>query len=418
MKNIFLTSFGLLMAALISGCIKDTCSKSRTYSYYQPVYQTLKEVKANIKSNAPQQVERPGKLYVRGNYIFLNEIDKGVHIIDNSNPAAPQNIAFINIPGNLDIAVKGNALYADLYSNLVTIDISNPLDAKVKDWDEGVFPNRNYGYGFRGNEEMIIVDWLRRDTLVTSSCTQPIAWREYYMDASFSTSTSTESSSPVGKGGSMARFAVAGEYMYTVSNSFLKVFDLSTSFQPQDLKAVNLGNWSIETIFPLKSKLFIGSQSGLYIYDISNPTNPVEAGRFAHVTSCDPVIADQNYAYVTLRSGNSCQGFTNQLDVLTWAPHTAPKQIESYPMFNPHGLSKDGSLLFVCDGAKGLKIYDAENPEQLELIQHIKGLETYDVIALGEIALVVAKDGLYEFDYSDPENIHQISKIEIDQPAE
>ena len=67
-----------------------------------------------------------------GNYIFLNEVNKGVHIIDNSNPAKPSIKAFINIPGNVDIAVKGSTLYADLFADLVVVDISNPLDAAFK----------------------------------------------------------------------------------------------------------------------------------------------------------------------------------------------------------------------------------------------------------------------------------------------
>ena len=50
-------------------------------------------------------VSTPGKICVKGNIIFLNDLDKGVHVIDNSNPAQPRKIAFINIPGNEDIAV-------------------------------------------------------------------------------------------------------------------------------------------------------------------------------------------------------------------------------------------------------------------------------------------------------------------------
>ena len=54
------------------------------------------------------------------------------------------------------------------------------------------------------------------------------------------------------------------------------------------------------------NRLFIGSQTGMFIYNLSNPDNPVQDGQFNHVRSCDPVIADEKYAYVTLRSG-SCQ---------------------------------------------------------------------------------------------------------------
>src|SRR5215210_6466841 len=92
-------------SALLQGCLKD--SATRTYSLYIPVYKTVAEVRADIKSDASVPVEKPGKIFVSGNYIFLNEINKGVHIIDNSNPGSPVNKYFIAIPGNLDLAVKG-----------------------------------------------------------------------------------------------------------------------------------------------------------------------------------------------------------------------------------------------------------------------------------------------------------------------
>ena len=57
-------------------------------------------------------MERTGKLYILGNYIFLNEIDKGIHIIDNAIPSSPKNVAFIDkwgilrgvYPKNIQIA--------------------------------------------------------------------------------------------------------------------------------------------------------------------------------------------------------------------------------------------------------------------------------------------------------------------------
>jgi hypothetical protein len=111
---------------------------------YSPVYKTKAEVRANIKSNSPRQIEKPGKIVVLGNYIFLNEVDKGVHIIDNSNPSVPLNKYFIDIPGNVDIAVKGNIMYADLYTDLVTIDISDPAAVQVTKITDGVFEHRRY----------------------------------------------------------------------------------------------------------------------------------------------------------------------------------------------------------------------------------------------------------------------------------
>src|SRR5579875_1039905 len=109
-------SFGAILCCLFfTGCLKDKVTQ--TYTIYRPVYKTLSQVRANMKSSVPQQLAQTGKLSVYNNYIFLNEINKGIHVIDNSNPAAPKNIAFINIPGNIDLAIKDNYLYADSYSD-------------------------------------------------------------------------------------------------------------------------------------------------------------------------------------------------------------------------------------------------------------------------------------------------------------
>lgn len=87
--------------------------------------------------------------------------------------------------------------------------------------------------------------------------------------------------------------------------------------------------------------------------------------------------------------------------------------VKTYKMYNPHGLSKDEDLLFICDGKDGLKIYDAANINDIKIKKHFPKLETYDVIAMNNIALVVAKDGLYQFDYSNVDEIKLISKLGI-----
>jgi hypothetical protein len=101
------------------------------------------------------------------------------------------------------------------------------------------------------------------------------------------------------------------------------------------------------------------------------------------------------------------------LEILELNSFTNPTLVKAYPFTNPHGLSKDGNLLFICDGSDGLKIYDAADVSNLKLIKQFSGLETYDVIAYNNIALLVAKDGLYQYDYSDVNNIHLLSKITI-----
>ena len=212
--------------------------------------------------------------------------------------------------------------------------------------------------------------------------------------------------------GSMARFSIVNDYMYCVNNYQLRSFSIANTLNPQQVATSNIGS-SIETVYPLRDKLFIGSSTGMFIYDITNPASPVKTGQFSHARACDPVIADGDYAYVTLHDGTQCQGFSNQLDVINISNLSAPFLTRTYPLTHPHGLSKDDNLLFVCDGRDGLKMYNAANPSNLILQKHITGLETYDAIAWNNNLVVVAKDGLYQYDYSVAGMLVQKSKISV-----
>ncbi len=406
------------MFFLQQGCVKDSCTKTYTYTYFQPLYKTSAEVRANIKSNAPKPIVNPGKIYIKDSFIFLNEVNKGIHVIDNSLPSSPKNIAFIDLPGNVDIAIKGNMLYADFYTDLVAIDISNPLNAAAKKFVNNVFPERFY-YGYNTDPTMIIYDWVKKTETIDIGCNNI---SQVYFANSLGVSctapdaglliSKSSNAAPVGISGSMARFALINDYLYTVGNSNLNVLNISSAVNPVVASKINL-NWGIETIFPFKDKLFIGSNSGMLIYNVQNPANPVQEGSFNHVRTCDPVIADNDYAYVILHSGTTCQGFTNQLDVLSIANLHSPQLVQSYPLTNPRGLSKDGNLLFICDGDDGLKIFNAANPLSISIIKLFKIQATNDVIAYNNIALVIAQDGLYQYDYSNVADIKLISKIAV-----
>jgi hypothetical protein len=415
----FRLSLLILFIPLLSGCLKD--KTFHTYSYFEPVYRTTAEVRANIKSNPVRDVLQPGKIFIRGQYIFLNEIDKGIHIIDNGNPSSPKKIAFVDIPGNMDMAVKGNTLYADAYTDLVVIDISNPLQVGLKKVIEDVFPFRFYNGYFLQDTSKVLVDWKRKDTTVEESFSGGGFWRGrmqedvVFMSASNGTkSASSGSGTPFGLGGSMARFSIVQNHLYTVTTSHLNVFQIADALNPVFTKDISLG-WNIETIYPFRDQLFVGSMNGMFIFSIANPNEPIQTGQFEHARSCDPVIADDQFAYVTLRSGTACEGFNNQLDVVDLRNPSTPFLSKTYSMTNPHGLSKDGNILFICDGKAGLKIYNASDVNNLQLISIIENMETFDVIAFKGIALVVAKGGLYQYDYTNPAKPVLLSKMEVAQ---
>ena len=390
----------LLALCIMQGCVKDQVMTRTTV--YRPVYKTKEEVRANIKSSSPIALTAPGKLFYKDGYVFLNELNKGVHIIDVRNPAAPSNIAFVHVPGAVDLAVRGNILYADMYTDLVAIDITDPKAVQLKTVVPGVFPDRYY-YSFVPDSKMIITEWIAVDTVLRTN--ETINWGMMKSDVvMMSASSSSSSGVSNGTGGSMARFALSDDRMYTVDHSTLKVFNTAIPEKPVYVKEMSAGGWDIETIFPFGKNLFLGSMTGMHIFDISAKDNPFRTGSFTHARVCDPVISDGKNAFVTLRNGTKCAGYINQLDVVDISDLSKPKLLKSYPLTNPHGLSKEGDVLIICEGADGVKFFNAADVNNLKQLAHVKGMKAFDVIALGKIAMVSAEDALYLIDFSVPSN--------------
>ena len=401
------------LCSILTSCFKDTCRNK--YTLYIPVYKSLTAIRSDMKNAPASPIKQAGKIYTYGHFIFVNEKNKGVHIIDNSNPSSPVNTSFIKIPGNYDIAIKGDYLYADSYSDLVVFDISNPSQIKPVHFTDNIF--KEYGYYWYGKSSpdsvFMITDYIAKDTVV--DCDTYNRWQQCVNCQVFTPGMvyyTANSSTKTGTGGSMARFAILNDFLYAVSISTLYAFDISSPSLPQQSSANYLG-WNIETIYPFKDQLYIGSTSGMFIYSISNPSNPTVLGQSFHVRSCDPVVTDGNHAFVTLRSGTPCQGFTNELDVLDVSNTSNPQFLTKYSMNNPFGLAKSGNLLFICDGKEGLKIFNASDVWNIEEIKRIQLVDPYDVIAENGLAIVVAATGIYELNYSDPENIKVISHITI-----
>jgi hypothetical protein len=58
-------------------------------------------------------------------------------------------------------------------------------------------------------------------------------------------------------------------------------------------------------------------------------------------------------------------------------------------------------------------VFDVTNRSNIQIQNWQSDINTYDIIPLGNIAIMVAKDGLYEYDYKDPKNLILLSKIPI-----
>ncbi|MFI5185865.1 MAG: LVIVD repeat-containing protein [Chitinophagales bacterium] len=418
MKKILIAAVCFSFLFPLQSCLKDKITL--TYQLRTPIYQVLTKFRESIKSQDAAAIAVTGKMTVYGNYIFISEPYKGIHVIDNSNPSEPKNISFINVPGNEDIAIADNTLYADAYGDLVTFDISNPMNVVTKNFDTNVFPEHSIYYGgisVNPDSINVIVGWNTRDTTVdyvagSGGNIYPVLYAPGCANCvQIAANMSNTKDNSTGTGGSLSRFTIINNYLYTVSYSQLNSFDISNRFLPVFKNNLTV-DWHIETIYPFRDKLFVGGNNGVYMYDVqSSPGLPLKVGEFTHVRGCDPVITDGNYAYVTLNDSSACLGFNNELQIVDVKDLNNSFLVKSYQLTHPVGLSKDGNNLFICDSKDGLKIFNAADINNLQLEKQLKDAEVLDVIAQNGLAIVMAKDGIYQYDYSDLNNIHFISKL-------
>ncbi len=410
----------LTLPLFIFGC-SDQRQKVVTWTEWKPVYMSKQKFKKAVKLKAPQPLKKPGKIYLYKNYLFINEINKGIHIIDNSDPSNPSKIGFINIPSNKDIVVKDNLLYADSGNDLLVFDITNIQDPKLVARVADVFRNISnlppgYPYEPVDSSKGIVVGWkpVKTRKVCKGDCGGVVPdWGVLMAGGIYYNTASNAAGGNIGIAGSTSRFAIKGNHLYAIDKYRLITFGISSK-KPVKENINNVG-WTIETIFPYKNSLFIGSQRATYIYDISSPALPTKLSKISHFTSCDPVVVQAGYAYVTLRKNGGCRQLqgVNRLEVYDVHNLQNPQRIAFYDMQNPHGLGIDDSTLFVSEGNKGLKVLNAVNPKKIKLLQNINDIHAKDLIPFNNVLVVTGKKGIYEYDYSDVKDLKLLSKIPV-----
>lgn len=418
-RNI-LTLFIVLIG--LSSCMDEFTEE---FTANKPVYLSFEDLRSAVKSDEVRDLVNPGKIYFKDSYLFINEEFEGVHIIDNSNPESPQNIGFIEIPGNVDIAIKNNILYADSYVDVVAIDISdinNPEEVnRVKDVLPYTLPihDNDYRIAEIDEEKGVVVDWeitkVRQEMEYHYYPYYHRVQYDYAMADMSSNVGAPGAGTTFGVGGSMARFGLYDDYLYAVDNASLHIFDVKEASNLKDIGQQNVG-WDVETMFIYDDHMFFGTRNGMQIFSLEVPTVPTYISDFWHITSCDPVVIADGYAYITLRGGNDCGSSVNRLDVLQLSNNYVDNNlVGSYPLHGPYGLGIDDEVLFVCDGDAGLKVYNVSDKTQIDdhMIASFPNINAYDVIPLNDYLFAIGDDGFYQYDYSDLQNIRQVSFIPV-----
>lgn len=407
MKKLFLSG---LLAFLFVSCEKENVPED-TIQVAIPLTMTIAEFRASVKIVEPVEIEQSGKIYTYMNFIFINDQNKGVLVVDNSN-YRPVKKKFIKIPGNTDIAIKDEILYANSGRDLVTFDISDLNNIKILDRLKDVFEDHHPQLP----ADAVFADYSGvdlGDKIVIGYTLETRPKPDHFMDwngGPWLFNGATEASK-TGMGGSMARFNISADYLYTVGPSLLNVFNISNNSSPQKIKTDYVG-WQIETIFNKDGYLYLGSAVGMYIYSIEDPASPVFMSRIQHVRGCDPVVVEDDIAYVTIRGGNECGQNENQLEIIDVSDKANPQLLKIYKMDGPYGLGLNRDKLFVCDGTSGLKIYDTSNSPELVLTDHFKDVVAYDVIPGVSVLIMIGENKLRQYSYKTNEII-LISTFEL-----
>jgi hypothetical protein len=346
---------------------------------------------------------RFGKIYLFDQTLYVSELTRGVRQLDISNPSRPGDLGLVRIDGNHDIALRGTSdgkriLFADSYADLVVIDVTLPAAPQTVDRLTNIF---GQSYAIRWGDDILferpVFGYTSRRVGGFNGCAgcSETAVVNEPIPSAFDGRATLSSSTATGRGGSMARFAVVGDYLYCVDYNQLYVLEISDPTKPRFVSRVSIG-WGIETIFPYNNYVFIGGQNGMFIYSISDPRNPKYVSTFTHVRACDPVVVEGSLAYVTLRGGTRCGTLVSALHIVDINDLMKPSLLVSYALPQPMGLDVKNKVAYVCDDSTGVFILDTTNPNSIRELARITDKKGYDTIVRDNL-LIVVSEGFVSF---------------------
>lgn len=435
MKRFHLILSVICSIFLLSACVDQY---SETYTAYTPVYLSYGDLRSAVKPSSPRPIEKPGKIYFKGEILYIVERLKGIHMVDVSDRSHPQNVRFIELPGCVDLAVKNNTLYADSYVDLVTLDISDPKQVKeivrLKDAFPYTIPptERPLRIDRVDQEKGVVIDWteqkISRKVEERPRINYPMrpwdgwAKKNGFMNLGGSSGSPGSTGSTFGKAGSMARFGLYDSYLYAVDNTNVQLFDVSEDRSPKKQGTPQHVGGGIETMFIYDKHMFFGTSTGMLVYSLENPAILQRKASYWHITACDPVVVENGYAYVTLRAGVQCRNQSiNRLDVLKLSDdYRTITPVNMVNMTEPYGLGIDKEMLFICDGKAGLKVFDTKDKAKIgnNLIAEFPSIQAFDVIPVNGYLFMIGNDGFYLYDYSNPKQIKLTGKIPVVKKGE
>jgi hypothetical protein len=171
MKIVFKWLLFLIVSVSLQSCLCfskdcDSAPVSPPDEQFKPVLLNRTTFENSIQILSSQSIVASGKIYVKDNLMFVNDLNKGFHVYNYTNPATPVKLGFIKILGATDLAIRDNTIYINQAVDLVTLNYNSANNTiQVLHRNKNVFPQKvsplgNYAY--ESNENNIVIDWIKK----------------------------------------------------------------------------------------------------------------------------------------------------------------------------------------------------------------------------------------------------------------
>ena len=416
----------LVAMVMASACEKDSCDQTWKQVVAVPVTMERADVQELIGLESAVDLCVGGGIYAFGDYIFMNRRNEGYHILDNRQPASPQNVAFLRIPGATQMAFVEGKLVSNSYADLVTLEMNGIQSATLLSSTPNFLLDENT---LPVSEGLVVIGYEDQEVEFTQSCDGNIVgqWQNCNSCDEF---LSVANATPAGSGfgtptvntaGSMSRMAFNGNLLYVIGSSRISTYALENNL------LINTNNlqqaFGMETVIVRDGFLYIGSQNGMHTYNLENARQPSFVSTFSHFTGCDPVSVENDIAIVTVRDGLGCRNRSgNIMYVLDMSDKSNPIELTSANMNNPRGVALYNGFIYLCDGDAGLKIFDLDGGSASTVAQ--RQIQVFDEESMtdvavlpypaGDILLTVGEQHLTQFNIAASGELTRTSRVAAD----
>jgi hypothetical protein len=226
-------------------------------------------------------------------------------------------------------------------------------------------------------------------------------------------------------GGVCHAVVLDGDTAYVGSGQSLEIIDFSDPILPTQIGKVTLGsansNSFIRGVELIGDLAYLADQNyGLRIVEVSDPSNPIETGGIFldHIYASDVVVRG-NYAYLT--SGFFAQGWGylgHGIFIIDISNPSNPIQVGNFEISSACiGVAVENNFAYLAYPS-GLYIIDVSDPSNPEEAEHIEIGYVTSVAIRDDIAFVGTRDdGLRLLDVSNPGFSTEIGSIETERPG-